>query len=549
MDSHRPSDENLHPVDLDEAKLAFDAPGDPVKNRLEAPIVGPTLGPFEFLRWTWRLLTSMRTAIVLLVLLAVASIPGSLVPQRSSDPNGVAQFEDSDPNLYTVYNSLQLFDTFTSVWFSAIYLLLFVSLIGCIIPRAMHHWRMLRAEPTEPPRTWTRLPFRRTVALSGSKDEALTVAEKVLRSARYRVLRDGDSIRAEYGYLRETGNLTFHIALIGILATVAIAGGFSWYGQRAVIEGQSFTNQLSSYDTFNPGRWFDESQLAPYALSLASFTPKYVKDPVKDVWMPIDFTADVTVTEGGVTRTETVKVNEPLTVAGSEIYLLGNGFAPVITVRNASGDIVFSQPVPFISQDANLTSVGVVKIPDGLTEQVGMQGFFYPSAVELQSGALSSDNPEPTNPMVTFNIYKGDLGLDDGKNGNVFQLPTDDLTQIAGRHTGIAVELKPGDSFDIPGGLGTVEFTSLARYAGLEIRHDATRLGVAISAAFLVAGLLASLATRRRRVWVRVSTKGTSMELEWGAQARGDDPGLDAAIERLLAKFSAQGLPDKVATT
>lgn len=549
MDSQRPSDENLHPIDLDQAKLAFDAPGDPVKNRLDAPIVGPKLGPFEFLRWTWRVLTSMRTAIVLLVMLAIAAIPGSLVPQHSSDPNGVAQLKDADPNLYNFYNSLQLFDTFTSVWFSSIYLLLFVSLIGCIIPRAMHHWRMLRAEPTEPPRAWTRLPFRKSVAFNGSTDEALTAAEKILRGARYRVLRDGNSIRAEFGYLRETGNLTFHIALIGILATVGIAGGFSWYGQRAIIQGQSFTNQLSSYDTFNPGRWFDESQLAPYALSLSSFTPKYVKDPVKDAWMPIDFTAEVTVTENGQTRAETLKVNDPLHVAGSEIYLLGNGFAPVITVRNPAGEIVFSQPVPFISQDANLTSIGVVKIPDGLPEQVGMQGFFYPSAVELQSGAMSSDNPEPKNPLVTFNIYKGDLGLDDGKNGNVFQLPTDQLTQVAGRHTGIAVELKPGESFEIPGGLGSVEFTSLTRYAGLEIRHDATQIGVAISAGFLVTGLLASLATRRRRVWVRVSKKGTKTELEWGAQARGDDPGLDAAIERLLTKFALQGSPDKVAAT
>lgn len=544
MVSRRPS-KVYQPSGLDESRLEFDDVAAPVKNRLDEPIRGPKLGPFEFLRWAWRLLTSMRTAIVLLVLVAVAAIPGSIVPQRLADPNGVATIRDSNPDLYNFYESVQLFDVFTSVWFSAIYVLLFISLIGCILPRIRHHWTVLRSEPTDAPRSWTRLAVRRVVPTAGSTAVALDHAATVLRSARYRVVRDESGVKAEFGYLRETGNLIFHIALVGILATLGFAGGFNWYGQRALVEGQAFTNQLSSFDTFNPGRWFDESQLDPYAVSLNSFVPEYVKDPVKDVWMPIDFTADIAVTENGVERTETLKVNSPVRVGDSQIYLLGNGFAPVITVRNPAGEIVFSQPVPFISQDANLTSVGVVKVPDGLAEQVGMQGFFYPTAVKLDSGALSSNNPEPVKPTVTFNIYKGDLGLDDGSNGNVFQLPINQLTQIAGRHTGVEVVLEPGDTFTLPEGLGSVEFTNVTRYIGVEIRHDATQLGVGLSAAFLVAGLLASLATRRRRVWVRATAKG----IEWGAQSRGDDPGLDAAIERILVKFLSTETADKVGRT
>ena len=225
------------------------------------------------------------------------------------------------------------------------------------------------------------------------------------------------------------------------------------------------------------------------------------------------------------------------------MFLLGNGYAPIITVRDPEGTAVFSQPVVFLSQDSNLTSIGVVKVPDGLSQQIGMQGFFYPSAVALDTGALSSDNPEPLNPTVTFNVYRGDLGIDEGRNGNVFQLPTDDLTQIAGRHTGIDVVLTPGEVFAIPGGVGTIEFSGLSRFVGVEIRHDATQLGVGISIAFVVVGLLASLGTRRRRVWVRVATDGSA--LEWGALARGDDPGLDQFIERLTSN-SHKSLRDKI---
>lgn len=481
----------------------------------------------------------MRTAIILLILVAVAAIPGSVVPQRLADPNGVSAIRDSDPNLYNLYESLQLFDVFTSVWFSAIYIMLFTSLIGCIIPRVVHHWTLLRSEPAAMPRSWVRLPFRQSTGLETTPDESLDRAAAILRSARFRTVRESGSVRAEFGYLRETGNLVFHIALVGILATVALSGGFSWHGQRTLVEGQSFTNQLSSFDTFNSGTWFTESALEPYALTLRSFTPKYVEDTAKGAWMPVDFTAVIDVTENGVTTGETLKVNQPLHVGGSSVYLLGNGFAPIITVRDAQGETVYSQPVPFISQDANLTSVGVVKVPDGLSEQVGMQGFFYPTAVELDSGALSSNNPEPTNPTVTFNVYTGDLGLDDGSTSNVFQLPVDKLTQIAGRHTGIDVVLTPGEQFTLPGGLGTVEFTGLARYVGIEIRHDATQVGVGISVAALVLGLLASFGTRRRRVWVRVSGSGANRRLEWGADSRGDDPGLTAAVQRIIARYES----------
>lgn len=96
-------------------------------------IRGPQLGIRGWLRFLWRQLTSMRTALLLLLMLAVAAVPGSLVPQRSSDPNGVVQYRVDHPDLYPVVDALQGFDVFTSVWFSSIYLLLFVSLIGCVL--------------------------------------------------------------------------------------------------------------------------------------------------------------------------------------------------------------------------------------------------------------------------------------------------------------------------------------------------------------------------------------------------------------------------------
>ena len=93
---------------------------------------------------------SFDTLFVTGVTLAVAAIPGSIFPQRMANPNGVTQWESDNPDLFPIVDALQLFDVYQSVWFSAIYLLLFVSLVGCILPRTKHHIKALRQRPPRP---------------------------------------------------------------------------------------------------------------------------------------------------------------------------------------------------------------------------------------------------------------------------------------------------------------------------------------------------------------------------------------------------------------
>ncbi len=136
-----------------------DAPGDPADGSGPAG-PGPAasaLRPVEFLRWMWRQLTSMRTALILLFLLAVASIPGSLVPQQRVDPGAVQLFKDDHPRLAPLFERIGMFDVYSSVWFSAIYVLLMLSLVGCIIPRLRVYLRGVRARPPKAPSNLSRL--------------------------------------------------------------------------------------------------------------------------------------------------------------------------------------------------------------------------------------------------------------------------------------------------------------------------------------------------------------------------------------------------------
>ncbi|MDR6172326.1 cytochrome c biogenesis protein ResB [Curtobacterium sp. SORGH_AS_0776] len=539
-DPQRPSDH----VDGSGPETAAGGSGDSGVNQ-------PKLGAVGYLRFFWRQLTSMRTALFLLMLLALAAIPGSLVPQRTADPNGVVQYKADHPQLFPVLDKLQVFDTYTSVWFSAIYLLLFVSLIGCIVPRTKHHWQALRTRPPKTPVRLSRLAGYRSIAVDGegvTPEHAVTRAMAILKRSGYRVERFGDSVSAERGYLRETGNLVFHAALVGVLLAVGVGGGFGYTGQRLLVEGQTFSNVLGSYDSFNPGRWFQQSDLKGYNFTLDKFVTKYEERNLDALGQALDYSATVTTQEkGGSKQTSRLGVNDPVSVGGTNVYLLGNGYAMDVTVRDGDGNVAFQDTVPFLPEDANYTSTGVIKVPDALPDQLGMVGFFYPTASKLSTGAYASAYPDDQNPLLTLQVYTGDLGLDDGVPQSVYTLDTSGLQQIAGRQSKTAsVELKPGQTKTLPDGAGSITFDGVKRYVSLDVHHDPSQLWVGGFAVLSVLGLLTSLFVPRRRVWVKVVPRRDGSadaepgyDLEYAGLARGEDPNLERAVADIAKRHTS----------
>lgn len=533
-------------------------PADHADSAASADIAQPALGPVGWLRWGWRQLTSMRTALVLLLLLAIAAVPGSIVPQRSADPNGVSQYFADNPDLAPVLDNLQLFDVYTSIWFSSIYILLFVSLIGCVIPRTKHHWKALRARPPRTPARLERLAdFRaETVPLTAEADAAssaaaaIDVAADQLRRGGYRVERYESggipSVSAERGYVKETGNLVFHTALIGVLVAVGVGGGFTYTGQGVIVEGGTFVNTMLDYTSFNPGRFVDEEQLTPYSLTLDEFSVTYVPARERGAGQAGDFVAHLTTQVAGEDPAPgEVRVNHPLEMAGDRIYLMGNGYAPTITIRNADGVVVFSESVPFLPQDTNMTSLGVIKVPDGMPEQLGLVGFFYPTQAPLTTGAFASAYPALVNPVITLDVYQGDLGIDDGTPRSVYTLDTGAMTQLTGRAIDVdSLELAPGETADLPEGLGTITFDneapagaegyeqSVKRFVSLSIHRDAAATWVLVFAVISLLGLLAALFVPRRRLWVKATAEPGALHLEYAGLARGEDPAIASALDQ-----------------
>ncbi|WP_115933353.1 cytochrome c biogenesis protein ResB [Citricoccus nitrophenolicus] len=509
----------------------------------------PALGFKESLRFAWRQLTSMRTALMLLLLLAVAAVPGSLFPQRPAGPEIVNQYLEDNPVQGEWLDRFQMFDVYSSVWFSAIYILLFVSLIGCVVPRAAKHAKDLRSAPPRTPRRLSRLPEYGKVVLEStgpSPRDAVAQAARILKKRGYRTdIREepdgGASVGAERGYVREIGNIFFHLSLIGVLAFMAIGGLLSYSGQKIIVEGEGFANTLVAYDSFTPGSAFSEDRLEPFSMTLDGFEAVFDRESETHYGQPLDFTAHMTVQEGtgGEATQQDLKVNHPFDIGGTRVYLVGNGYAPEVTVRDGNGDIAFQGPVVAQVQDQLYTSLMVIKAPDAQPEQLGFVGFFLPTAYTGEDGVAVSIDPELYEPELNLNSYYGDLGLDDGEPQNVYVLDTDNLTELNNRDLESGgITLSPGESYDLPEGKGSISFDGVQRYVGLDIHHDPGKWGVGFFAVLALVSLGVSLFVRRRRVWVRSATgpDGSTM-VEYGLLARGEDFGLREENVSLRRQF------------
>jgi cytochrome c biogenesis protein len=223
-----------------------------------------------------------------------------------------------------------------------------------------------------------------------------------------------------------------------------------------------------------------------------------------------------------------IRVNEPLHLPGAKVYITGNGYAPEIVVRDKDGVVSFSGPVVFLPQDSNLTSLGTIKVPDANPDQFGMLAFFYPTVAKLSTGALTSNHPYPWEPLMTMNVYVGDLGLDTGMAVNAYKLDTHTMKQVAGGKSGTkALQLKYGETVELPQGLGTVEFRGLKRFASIDITYNPLDVWVLFFALTTLFGLVLMLIIPRRRVWVKISKES----VEVGALTKSKDKALDKLVK------------------
>ncbi len=531
----------------------------PYREDEASPVVEEKIAPpprrpnraWALLRNSWRQLTSMRTALVLLFLLAVAAIPGSVLPQRSVNIERVGDYFRANPELAPFLDRFGMFDVYASPWFAAIYLLLFTSLIGCVVPRLAGHVRALRTVPPDAPQRLERLPQHATAERPGGPAaEAATVAA-LLRKRRWRTVvreRDGGewTVSAEKGFAKETGNLLFHFALLAVLIGVGFGSWYGWHGNRLLVQGadKGFCNQLPQYDESSLGPRVQPADLPPFCLELTDFDATF-----QETGLPKSFRATVRVDDDGAQYTRSFSVNDPLRLSGATVNLLGHGYAPILRYTDRFG-AQQTKVAPFLPRDGMLTSEGVAIFPDVNIDprtnerddnlQIGFEGVYLPTVGT--DGAPASAFPAERNPRLFLTAYRGNLGVDAGLPGSVYaldrgQIASGKLKQI--RENGRPHELRPGETWVLDDGT-KLEFLGTRPFATLAVRHDPTQPLVLGGAVAGLLGLMLSLFGHRRRVWFRMSplalsgTAGGGTVVTAGGLPRTDYPGFGDEFTALV---------------
>nr|WP_157735584.1 cytochrome c biogenesis protein ResB [Pseudofrankia inefficax] len=506
----------------------------------------------------------MRTALILLFLLAVAAIPGSLLPQNNINPILVQRYRANHPTLGPIFERLSLFHVFSAPWFAAIYVLLFISLIGCLWSRVRWHAQALLGRPPAAPARPGRLAGGSAFASPLAPGEATAAAAAMLRSRRFRVAIAADgatrpdgspdhSVAAEKGYLRETGNLVFHIALMVLLLGVGLGSWYGYQGSMLVVQGDGFSNTLLSYDQFTAGAMVDTANLRPYSVTLDKFSASYQLSGE-----PKEFAAAVSYRTGldSPVKKTVIKPNHPLVIGKDKVYLLGHGYAPHFVLRDKAGKVVWESYVTCAQEDPNFRSLCVVKIPDaGLApvgklqtpQQLAFMGFFTPTTIDDPAQGLVSIYPAAANPAITLTGYVGNLHVNEGIPQNIYSLDTRDMKQFTSDGpTGngvISQALWIGHADErtmtnLPGGM-SLSVDGVREYAQFQVKSDPTKDLVLVAAIAIILGLIISLRVRRRRVWVRARAAGAGSTVEIGGLSRSDAEGFAAELASLTTQLRA----------
>jgi cytochrome c biogenesis protein len=486
----------------------------------------------------WRTLRSMRTAIILLLMLAAAAVVGSLIPQAPNSPQRVAAYQVDHPFWAKLFQAAGFFDVFGSWWFGLITTLLFVSLVACLIPRSRAMIRAARARPIQA-RELDAFPSfaERTVAVE--PEAAVANAASVLRRKRYRVELDaaGGAVAAEKGALREIGSLAFHWAFLLLLIAVIVGKGTGYVGHATIVEGEGWTDARFNYSgDLRTGRFFNGG------FSGTQIHVQDFHDDFRTSGIPMDFSSQLTLSApDGSTEQADVRINHPVVFNGVRIYQFGFGWAPMIEVRRG-GDVLYDGPVVLGQQappGGNPLAqpwTGFVKLAT-LRPQIAIAVRLYPDAAAYFR-SLATGVPQPMTeanaPFMEYEVWQGKL-LDNSlatldtrfmhrtSRGLIGKGWTVDATRgcvVSGTSGAIPASLA---GVTCPDGGGpaavTMAFPELRQYTTLQISRDTTVPWVLAAAILIVLGLLPALYVSRRKVWVRARPDGTGSILQVGGFA------------------------------
>ncbi len=329
--------------------------------------------------------------------------------------------------------------------------------------------------------------------------------------------------------------------MLVVLVGFALGSLFGYRGGVILVVGNGFSNNLTQYDDFVPGSLFAPDDMEPFTFDVTDFEVDWLTEgPSQGQARGFVSHLEYRETPAAETRDYDLKVNHPLTIGDTEVFLIGHGYAPVITIRDGEGDVAYSGPTIFLPTDQTFRSFGVVKAPDARPTQIGLEGEFYPTYAFTEETGPFSVFGRADNPAISMLVYAGDLGMDSGQPQSVYQLDKSGAELVRkGDGSMFRVDLAPGQQVDLPDGLGTVSFDGVQRWNKIQISRTPGKLVALAGVVLALIGLLGSLYIRPRRIWVRASLRDGRTHVEVAGLDRSGGGDLPAELREIVGALGA----------
>ena len=411
----------------------------------------------------WHFVSSMRVAMVIMLLIAALGVVGSLLIQAPTgvlgDPQAKAAWLDEVRPKYGgwtgIMNTLQLFEIFNSLVFRVLVAGLMVSLIACSIHRIPGTWRTTTRPRVDVGRQFfAHAPQHEAIVVRHTPAETRTILESLLRQGRYRVLAaDSDTIQLYADRFRWApwagiiGHLSLVVILIG--AILGSVPGIAYRdSQFTIAEGQTLPVAAE------PG----------VTIQLLDFTDAYDTR----TGAPIDYASQVVLYRGGQeVERHTIRVNDPMQYGNTTFYQAFFGEAAVMTVRDAAGNVLVSEGVPLAWRTtADNRPIGSFSIPG-----TGYVGWVV--------GTLGNGDSTVQPGQAKVELYTTGEGtlvdsrvVDQGKSATLANL--------------------------------TITFEREAQFTGLNIARDPGVVFVWLGSLLLFLGFVIRFMVPHKRVWARI---------------------------------------------
>jgi cytochrome c biogenesis protein len=443
---------------------------------------------------------SVRLTIILLILIALVSIVGTVIPQQYGPTDAVTHLS---PKLVDLFTSLQFFDLYHSVWFIVLMCLLSLNLIACSVKRFPTTWKLFTTRPSlDRGKPFEDLPPDNIALIEGNRNEVTSRVERLVQK-RLKRFRKKDAGKAtifygEKGAFSRFGAYLIHFSILVVIAGAIIGSQWGFKAYVNIAEGEST-------DRVYVARQGGLKKL-DFTVRCDKFSIAYYENG-----MPKEYRSDLSfLKDDTVILQSPLRVNHPISINGIRFYQANYGSIPggkvhiTITEANGPQTHMTAELKDSFSLHGDTAMVTVERIEENLMSM-------GPAVL------LSVDSADATTQFWVFQ------GIEKMKQAIPYLL--DKVPKFnPGRYKPYYFELN---------GIEQIFYT------GLQLSHDPGVSIVAIGAFLIVAGFLVTFFSSHKRFWIRVEEAGGKTRIMVNARSTRDPVGLKRETEYLLRHSAA----------